>query len=44
MAFAHGVDVEKSIELIVLGTLVTGYFACGDLAEYIHGNYQFIQR
>ena len=30
------IDVQKSVELVVLGTLVAGNLASGNLTEYIH--------
>jgi hypothetical protein len=34
MALSERVDIEKCIELFVLGALVTWYFALGDFCEY----------
>ena len=33
VGFLHGVDVEESVELVVLGAFVTGYLSCGYLTE-----------
>ena len=36
VALRQRVDVEKSIKLVTLGTLVRGYFARNDFREYCH--------
>ena len=36
MTLHQRIDVEESIELLVLGALVTGYLTSSNLTEYIH--------
>ena len=38
VALHQRVDIEESVELFALSTLIAGNLACGDFREYIHNN------